>query len=119
MRRDMNLVRSILERVEQAEYPVDADDLIDEAHELRTVVYHVKIMAQAGLLDASVSSDFSGNSYATVDGLTWDGQEFLSLVRQNTVWAKVRDTVKNKTGSLSFELLKAVALDVTRGLVLG
>lgn len=51
MKRDLDLVRSILIYVEKADGPVDANDLVDGANDFNKVSYHVMLMANRGLLD--------------------------------------------------------------------
>ncbi len=119
MKRDMDLVRSILEYTEERPRQFDASEMADSRHSEDEVVYHVRIMSQAGLVNAKIEDDMSGNSWATVYGLTWDGHEFLSVVRNDTVWRKVKTEVADKTGSLSFEVVKSLALATVKGLVMG
>ena len=74
MKRDLDLVRSILLYVEGADYEVDADDMATERWPIETVAYHVRLMEHHGLLD--VSQDFRDmNGGITIAGITWDGQE--------------------------------------------
>lgn len=115
----MDLVRRILERAEESTYPLGAQELVEAPHTFQEVVYHIRIMREAGLVDAKVADDLSGNSDATVYGLSWDGQEFLSVVRSDGIWARAKREVREKTGSLSFEVLRSVAVDVCKSLVLG
>lgn len=74
MKRDLDLVRSILLYVEGADDEVDADDMATERWPIETVAYHVRLMEHHGLLD--VSQDFRDmNGGITIAGITWDGQE--------------------------------------------
>ena len=66
-------------------------------------------MAEAGLieaLDASTMGDFDGKATA----LTWQGHEFLDAVRNDTVWRKTIALIKEKGGSVPFEVVKALAV---------
>ena len=68
MKRDLDLVRSILMYVE------NADDMATERWPIETVAYHVRLMAHHGLLDVSQDvRDMNGG--ITIAGITWDGQE--------------------------------------------
>ena len=49
--------------------------------------------------------------------LTWEGHEFLDSIRNDTVWKKIKDTVKEKGVQLSYEILKALAVDYCKGLI--
>ena len=74
MKRDLNLVRSILIYVENADCEVDADDMATERWPIETVAYHVRLMAHHGFLDESQDArDMNGG--ITIAGITWDGQE--------------------------------------------
>ncbi len=44
--------------------------------------------------------------------LTWADHEFLEAARNETFWKKAKGTVKEKTGGLSFELLKQMLLQL-------
>lgn len=75
MKRDLDLVRSILMYVENADDEVDADDMATERWPIETVAYHVRLMAHHGLLDVSQDvRDMNGG--ITIAGITWGGQEF-------------------------------------------
>ena len=74
MKRDLDLVRSILMYVENADDEVDADDMATERWPIETVAYHVRLMAHHGLLDVSQDvRDMNGG--ITIAGITWGGQE--------------------------------------------
>lgn len=74
MKRYLDLVRSILMYVENADDEVDADDMATERWPIETVAYHVRLMAHHGLLDVSQDvRDMNGG--ITIAGITWDGQE--------------------------------------------
>lgn len=74
MKRDLDLVRSILMYMENASDEVDAGDMATERWPIETVAYHVRLMAHHGPVD--VSQDFRDmNGGITIAGITWDGQE--------------------------------------------
>lgn len=74
MKRDLDLVRSILLYVEGADDEVDADGMATERWPIETVAYHVRLMAHHGLLDVSQGAR-GMNGGITIAGITWDGQE--------------------------------------------
>ena len=84
MKRDARLVRIILLRAEKAEYPDGEADLNVSGHTFDKVSYHVKIMAEAGLIEAHVA-EFDGSVGSVVLGLTWRGHEFLELARDENL----------------------------------
>ena len=74
---------------------------------MQEVVYHVKLLEEAGLVEIRDLSNLSGLRYWPTR-LTWAGHEFLDAARDDTRWQKAKRFVIEKTGSLSFDLLKQV-----------
>lgn len=119
MRRDLDLVRSILIYVEKAEDEVDAEDLVTDSWPFEIVAYHIRLMAHHGLVDLSDDTrDMNGETLSlTVSGLTWDGQDYLDAIRDPKVWAKVKKTVKEAIGSTTFEVVRQTGALVAMSMV--
>jgi len=49
-----------------------------------------------------------------VERLTWSGHEFLNNARSDTQWKRAKDIVVAKGGAVSFEILKAVLVQVVK-----
>lgn len=112
MKRDLDLARSILLRVESAEGPLSLDDFASEVYTVPQVAYHLGLMEDQGLIDATFVREWSGASVkATVSGLTWAGADYLDAVRDDRVWAKVQGAVKS-AGAFTFGAVKEVAVAV-------
>jgi len=112
MKRDMDLVRKILFQVEAHQAP-DAPFEVDvPGYSQEQIAYHVRLLAAAGLLRAM---DFSGNGPLDwqPQSLTWSGHEFLDATRSDTTWHKVKAEIKDKGVSLTFELVKQLAVKFT------
>jgi len=111
MKRDMELVREILLQTEASPYVKGVAELKIENHSDDEISYHVKIMAEAGLITAL---DFSTGM--TFDwrpiGLTWQGHEFLDAIRNDTVWSKTKEIVKEKGGAIPFAILQQLVIKV-------
>ena len=107
----MDLVRSILLEVEAAQRPLRIVELQPDGHSLPEVIYHVEIMRERGLLDASILRG-KGDVLlrAEVSGLTWDGQDYLDAIRDERVWDKAMDAIARTVGSCTFETMKAVCV---------
>lgn len=41
--------------------------------------------------------------------MTWDGHEFLDKIREDTVWNKTKDLIKEKGLPMALEVVKNVA----------
>ena len=106
MKRDLDLVRTILMAVEDA--PALAPDQIAvDGYDEETIAYHLLIMGEANLLVV-----IDGTSLTRIDAtpvrMTWAGHEFLELVRDDSRWRAVK-TQTGKLGGVVFELAKMVA----------
>ncbi len=117
MKRDMDLVRSILLQVEANEDdPRGMIPLDIPGKSPMDVSYHVMLMAEAGLITAHDLSSSSGYNFIP-KRLTWSGHEFLDAARNETVWNETKMTVAKKAGTVSFEVLKALLSQATLRLV--
>jgi len=115
MKRDMELVRHLLQATEQADdVPFDAGSLASDEFDEAAIVYHVELLQQAGLLSASVSRYISGGGSAIIQRLTWQGHDYLDAVRDDTVWNRTKARIGETVGTASLEVIKAVAISVTK-----
>lgn len=119
MKRDLDLVRSILMYVENAADEVDADDMATERWPIETVAYHVRLMAHHGLLDVSRDArDMNGSTIElTVAGITWDGQDYLDSIREPKVWERVKRTLSGTVGSTTLDVVRQTASMVALAMV--
>lgn len=110
MKRDMDLIRLILITMEDSARPIDANAFTDQSHDFATVAYHFDLMQQAGLIHASIHGS-SGRDYvlATADQITWQGHEFLSAVRGDSVWSEVKREVAKKAVDVPFAIIAQLA----------
>lgn len=119
MKRDMDLVRSVLMQVESAESALDAGQLDYMGHPQEEVYYHIELMQRRGLIDASVRRDWGGTVIdVTINGLTWDGQDFLDAMRDDRVWARAKRAVRESVGSTTFEVVKRICVEVAASMAL-
>ncbi len=115
MKRDMELIRKILFFLE-AQACLKAElDLPIEGYERDFIRYHVLLLAQAGLIDFEPEKTEKGRIIrAHVIGLNWAGHEFLDSVRSEKVWKKLMKYAKDKGGSLPFDLLKSLGVELIK-----
>lgn len=106
----MDLVREILMAVEDSdEQVIDAEQLASDKWDEVTVARHLELMIEAGLVIGQVEEYLGGGVDGFVSRLTWPGYDFLDAVRSDSVWQKTKESIGDKVGSASFEVLKAVA----------
>lgn len=104
MRRDMDLIRKILLNAESGEL-----DLPDVAEDM--LKYHQALAIEAGLLKGKILSSFkdSGDVPAAVfvQGVTWDGHDFIDAIREDTNWQKVKTFLADAGKQVTIETVKA------------
>jgi hypothetical protein len=109
MRRDMNLVRSILISLEGEE----EDDLTEFTQE--QIGYHNYLVMSSGLAyGVDMSSKADKYPSAILTSLTWEGHDFLDAARNETTWKKVMYKIKDSTGTVAFEVLKALLIAASK-----
>ena len=113
MKRDMDLIRQVLLDIEESdEWKPSAIQI--EGVDYEVVSYHVKLLAQSGLIEAI---DYSTTDtlawYATT--LTWEGHEFLDAARDHTRWNSAKNQALAIGGTLTFEALKLTLGRIVRG----
>ena|SRR6266487_2759968 len=126
MKRDMDLVRKILFKMEENEYEMGIHEgflpKIDGFSE-EQITYHLEIMGQAGLLHVQRNElpqlkdegmITQPKFYTSYYSLSWNGHEFLDAARDNTRWEKVKSAMARVGGfvlplamQLLTQLLKA------------
>lgn len=105
MKRDMDLVREILLKME--EFPFDGrfHDVIVDGHADSEINYHIILLHEAGLIEALDVSNLSCMCWRP-QRLTYAGHEFLDAARSDTIWQKAKAWTTNATGTLTVEGLK-------------
>ena len=107
MKRDIELVRSILKWIEEREEGRNIGWQIEiEGFNEEQIGYHVYLMGQAGLLEvADTSSSDSRSPEAIPIDMTWDGHEFLDASKDSDLWAKAKKNVIGPAGGVAFSVL--------------
>lgn len=132
MKRDMDLVRSLLLEIEANQNIngrfVLSDAVLTNVEDDRAKVqYHLRLLFDAGYIEGrdllkdemqrsgTDPTDFLKEHGApiTVERMTWDGHEFLDSVRDNQVWQKTKGYL-SKVGGVGIDVLKDVAKAVVK-----
>ena len=107
MQRDLELIKKILIEIE--EFPTNAGkfEFKIEGYSDEEVAYNAYLLNEANYIEAKFS-DWSDGSFMLdyVSRLTWLGHEFLDNARNETVWKKTLAIVKEKGGSISFNIFQ-------------
>ncbi len=115
MERNWETIREILiaaESLEPDKTLTLSDFPLDRAHEIS---YHIVILEEAGFIDARISKTLArGPTNFDVHRLTWPGHEFLDAIRDESIWNKTKSTIASKGGSMTFELVMSVAVQIAK-----
>lgn len=113
MRRDMDLIRELMLKLESAKcepnsvYIFDADDeeISVEGYSADAIKYHLLLIAEAGLVDQRGRGAMEGFVFSR---LTWVGHDFVDSVRSPEVWAKTKKGAE-AAGGFTVDILKDLA----------
>jgi len=104
MKRDMDLLRALLLKIEEMPYSGHLMGSIQiPGHTDEEVCYHALQAQDARFIEATF---LKGTTAFAVKRLTYTGHEFLDLARDDTRWARAKEKVESTTGTLTIEGLK-------------
>ncbi|SDC60541.1 Hypothetical protein SAMN05421734_11310 [Pelagirhabdus alkalitolerans] len=101
MKRDMELIRSLLLEIEEDERDriiFNPDD--SDKYTSKQIQYNLKLMVECGLIKGSVDNYWDGYKVVVSD-LTWEGHDFLDAARNDTIWNEAKEIAKQKGSHLS------------------
>lgn len=111
MKRDLDLMRDMMLCIEENVSGfrfLRRDSFLDLCDDKDVIAYHLRILVEAGFIDAQDVSSNEGEDYA-VHGLTYAGCDYLDSVRSSSVWSQVKERLKKIGGIASTEIIKKVA----------
>lgn len=136
MKRDWDVVRSILLGLEKEEdvftryIPEGIPESLrktksdDEKHIYYRHYEHVALLIEAGLVKGISAGIYSDGQLPAIVftayqpyRLTWEGHEFLDAIRDANVWRSIKDTVANKGGSLTFDIIKELGVSLLKSAI--
>lgn len=121
LRRDMDLIRELLLKLEDMQKPhlvqgfqVSDPEIIIEGQSDDALDEHVQMLFDAGFIESGtdVNGPLSGGWY--FKKLTWSGRDFLDSVREPKVWAETKNKA-SKVGGWTTGILVEIAKGVIKG----
>ena len=113
MRRDMDLIRSMLLRLEDCDKIRNGPGVLKELADHDTISAHLKMLEDAGFLEHENLQAHGGVQMSLGWRITWAGHEFLDTVRDPEIWQKTKAGAE-KLGSWTIKLLADVATGFVR-----
>lgn len=120
MKRDMELCRKILFRIEEEYVDSVIMNLEIGGYTTEQIAYHCKLLDEAGFV-ASYNIKYADNQiwFFSVGALTWDGHDFLDRIRSETVWNKTKEVIIGKGLPFVLDVVKEVAQAVISSMTEG
>jgi len=119
MKRDMELLRRIVLKIEEKENGKSerwTHAEIDNCS-LEEFNSHFKLLIDEDYIDAEMMDDLRFGYVIMVKDLKWNGHEFLKAVRSEAIWNKTKDFFKLKgmmLGEVPIEVVKDVAIQMMK-----
>ena len=100
MKRDMDLVRRILLKIEESPTGRAPREVEIEGYTAQQIKYHIFIMIEGGLVEGVRTQHLqSPGPEAMATRLTWEGHEFLDAARQDNRWEEAKSVIKAVGGA--------------------
>lgn len=114
MRRNWDIIREILIRLEEKTDENYALQLSDFPKERGSEIsYHIELLIEASLICGEISETMGCKVHDfIITRLTWKGHEFLDTIKSDTIWNKTKESFISKGLSMSFDLVKSVAVKI-------
>ena len=113
MRLDPDCIRDILlcieSKTDAEKDSLELDELINSltSYDENKLIYHLKQLSTSNFLDIC----FSGDEIEYISDLSFEGHQFLSNIRSNPNWNKIKNIAKT-VGSFSINSLNQIAINV-------
>lgn len=115
MKRDMDLIREMLIRLEEGDMNSSPfTDLKSQGYTSEQLRYHAWLLMDAGLAEgADATHSGSAHREAILNGLTWNGHEFLDAARDAGRWAKAK-TMLSAIGGFSLAVMQQLLTELMK-----
>jgi Hypothetical protein (DUF2513) len=121
MRRDLDLSRSILLFIEEHCPPEGGLNtrLEFEDYDRATVLAHVELLIEGGLVDGKMVIPVSGPIDVRIRKLTNHGHDAIKAIQDDSLWSKVKTRASEKGITLTFDLAVTLAKNLAKQILLG
>ncbi len=113
MKRDMDLMRRILLRIEErSDVPPKTlclDDFLDFHENVHVISLHIDLLCDAGLIEVMNTSIEDGVKDFDITRLTLAGYEYLDAIRDYRVWLLVKKKIEF-VGGATLDIIKQLAV---------
>lgn len=109
MKRNMDLCRLILFKIEDEYESTALSNLQIDGYDMEIIAYHCDLLFEAGLIKNYNPTYASDKIYFfSVGALTWEGHDFLDKIRENTMWNRTKNRIKENALPMTLEVIKTI-----------
>ena len=95
MKRNMDLIREILIRMEDHEHGYAPNYLSIPGFTEEEIGYHCFLLNDAGLINAADDTDTGSSSPSAIPfNLTWAGHEFIANAKNENIWGQAKESIR-------------------------
>ncbi len=113
MTRDMELVRKIMLAVAANERPLDSMMVRIANYTPQQIGEHIRLLAEARLLDGSASMGPDRRQRWSDLRLTWWGHDFIECARNDLIWRTAQDALGPGNGAASLDVWHKTLIEAT------
>ncbi len=112
MKRDMDLVRKILFKLEENPHGFNNKPLEIDGYSREEIGYHAALMHEAGLIEGIKFTHLQSESPDYLPHcLTWAGHDFLDACRDEGRWTRAKEIFRQLDG-VTFDVAKQVLVNL-------
>lgn len=115
MKRDLDLIRDMLLKIEESGSeisPLSIEDFLKFNADPEVISYHLYLLFNAGFINVAYEEPFYDTTNYFVTTLTMHGCDYLDAVRDVGIWHDVKEKLKAVGGPASLDIVKAVAIKI-------
>lgn len=115
MKRDMDLIRRIMLRIEE-KADLKHEIITLDGEDAERVGHHIDMLYQSGFIDGVRSVSHSRPyGQVLVKDLSWDGHEFIATIRNDSVFGRLKETfTPAELSSTSLKVIAEVSLELSK-----
>jgi Hypothetical protein (DUF2513) len=118
MKRDLELIRQLMLAIELKDTRFSTESIKIDGYNSSQINYHLQLLVEAELAIGEVRNYWgSDRPKIVIEKLSWEGCNFLDDARNESVWQKTMEIVKDKGGSISVGALTQLLASVAKQLV--
>ncbi len=124
MKRDMDLIRNLLIKVEEVYEPgagsINFSKIRIDGYDDKVIAEHLLLMKEAGLIrNINAKQYVTGSTMLSIGNLTNEGYDTLEKFRNDTVWNKTKEIARDKGLPMLIDIFSQGASTVIAGITEG